>query len=302
MALVLLTALIAPNLVMGIVEGVGIRLGGGNVASMGLYPEMIAIISAYTFLYSLESRARAAFLFLVGLAGTLITQTRGIEISLFIVLTVLAAGWAKTSRRSSNTLIAGLMAFVLFAGAVTVAVGPARIWYIFNRGQDIEGIETASGRTGVWKDQIAYCLAHPQGMGYIAGVRTFHRRDFSGNLHAALTNIGGTDNSFMEVLVDAGWLALALYLLMMVRTIALGWRIANRNSSVIVASDTVFRHPIRCATLLLFYCLAQGTENSSYAIPMFGAFYCQYIFIAIILGASATVLIASRPRHPSLAR
>jgi hypothetical protein len=134
-------------------------------------------------------------------------------------------------------------------------------------------------------------------MGYIAGVRAFHRRDYATNLHAALTNIGGTDNSYMEVLTDAGWPALAIYLAILSRTIFLGWRFSRKRelpgSPWLSASRC---HPLRCSLLLLLFCLAEGTESSTYVIPMSGSFYCQNILLSIILGISTGMVIASRSR------
>jgi hypothetical protein len=268
---------------------------------MAFYPEVIAIISAYTFLYSLESRTRSAFFFLIGLTVTLVAQTRGVEITLLIVLAVLAIGWANTGRRAAQFLISGLVAVVLIAGVALAAFGPERIWNLFNRGQDVDTLLTFSGRTGVWADQIDYCLSHPQGMGYISGVRTFRRRDYATNLHAALTNIGGTDSAYMQVLVDAGWFGIALYLIMMAKTIALGRRMVMKCSPATLVTAGAAYHPLRCALLVLMFCLIEGIESSVYVLPLFGSFYSQNIIIAIILGASGGVVVASRPRHPSIA-
>jgi hypothetical protein len=300
-AIVLVTLPIAPSLVMLQVQGAGIRLIGGSVAQMGFYPELIAIISAYTFLYSLESRTRSALFFLIGLACTLAVRSRGAEISLLIVLLALAIGWARMGRRSSYLLISGFVAVLLIAGVALAAVGPERIWNIFNRGQDLEGILTASGRTGVWADQIAYCVAHPQGMGYVAGVRTFRRSDYSTNLHAALTNIGGTDSSYMQVLVDGGWLGIAFYLIMMTKTIVLGRRFSRVRSPAPLAPAGLVYHPLRCALLVLMFCLIEGIETPVYVLPLWGPFYCQNLLIAIILGASGSAIIASRQLQSSAA-
>jgi hypothetical protein len=207
------------------------------------------------------------------------------------------------SKRSAYLFVSALMAFTLLASAVIGEIGGERIWQAFNRGQDVEGILTASGRTGVWAEVIRYSLIHPQGMGYIAGIRGSRIAPNSdASMHGTLKNLGGTDNSFMEVLTDAGWLALALYLLMLFRTIAMGWRFAKKDASAALASDIYVRHSIRCALLLLMFCLAEGMEGSIFTIPLLGAFYCQNILIAMILGASANILVASRPRHASLAK
>jgi O-antigen ligase len=200
-------------------------------------------------------------------------------------------------RRSAYIVIVGLTASMLFAGVVLGSIGGGRIWNTFNRGGDTENILTASGRVGVWEDLIQYCVNHPQGMGYIAGVRTFRRSDFSTNLHATLTKLGGTDDSYMEVLADAGWLALALYLAMIAKTIALGWRSIKRLPPVTRTSDPATGHALRCALLLLFNFLLEGMESTYFVVPMQGAFYCQNIIVAIILGASASVLVSSRSRY-----
>jgi O-antigen ligase len=226
-----------------------------------------------------------------------------VEISTAVIVAVIVLKWARMSKKAAYIVVAGAMGCALVGGAVVSVTGVERLWAIFNRGQDLSGLETASGRTGVWRDQIIYCISHPQGMGYIAGVRAFHRRDFATNLHAALTNIGGTDNSYMEVLTDAGWLALALYVFVLAKTFSLGWRFAKRPyRSHFLDSGRVLHHPLRCALFLFSFCLAEGMESSMYTIPMFECFYVQNILIAMILGASATMLVASRPAPDAIAR
>jgi hypothetical protein len=299
--LVLLTLPIAPSLVMLYVPGAGIRLIGGNVASVGLVCATMVIVSAYCFLHSLEPRTRSVLFILPGVAGSLAVQSRGLDISLFIVLAVIAFGWARRSRRSAHIAIAGLMAGFLLVGVMVGALGGGRLWKAFNRGQDLENIETASGRTGVWADVLKYSITHPQGMGYIAGIRTFHRSDYSTNLHATLTKPGGTDNAFFEVLADAGWLALGLYLIILAKTVASGLRFVKKRSSAASPSNNIIRHSIRCALLLLLFYLLEGMESPVFVMPLFGAFYFQNITIAIILGASASLIKTSRPRYAVLA-
>ncbi len=296
--LVLSTLLVAPSLVMTFVEGAGIRLTGGTLGQVPVIGPIIAVISAFTFLHSLESRVRSAFFFIAGIGGTLATQSRGADISLVIVLIMMVLAWGGRRRRSAYFLASGLLAFVLVVGVLIGYVGADRIWNVFNRGEDTENLITASGRTGVWKDQIAYCLSHPQGMGYIAGVRSFRRRDYSANLHAALTNIGGTDNSYMQTLTDAGWLAIGFYLWILAKTVSLGWRSSKRGEiSRISPADLEMSLALRCALFVLFFCLIEQMESSMFVIPMWGPFYFQNILIAIILGASANAILLSRNRN-----
>src|SRR5271166_6564918 len=83
LGLLVLVLLAIPFKLPGLViflGGHGLRLIGGAVAPMPLTCPIIAIISAYTFLHSLEPRTRAAFFFFVGLCTTLATQSRGAEI------------------------------------------------------------------------------------------------------------------------------------------------------------------------------------------------------------------------------
>jgi hypothetical protein len=295
--LVLLTLTFNPTIVMAVIPGVGIRLGGGAVAPVTVICPMIAIISAYAFLYSLESRVRSTFFFLVGLAGTLITQSRGSELALFFSLAILGIGWAKTSRRSAYVFISGFMAFILLSGVVVGAVGGGRIWNTFNRGESAEGIASASGRTQVWNFVIQYCMTHPQGMGYVAGFRTIFRKYFALGLQVNVNGIGNAHNVYMQVLADAGWLALAIYLIMMVKIVSLGWRFAKKRALVTFESDSVPRHAIQCALVLLIFYYAEGMDAADFCIPLRAAFYMQNIIIAIILGASARMLAASRTRR-----
>jgi O-antigen ligase len=301
-AAVLLAVPFVPSLVMEVVPGAGIRIVGGTVGSTPVLCPIIAIISAYSFLNSLESRVRATVFFLVGLAGTLTTQSRGSEIALFIVLVILSLGWAKQTRRTAYIFIYSFAASILIAAAVVGSVGGGRIWEIFNRGQDVAGIATASGRTEIWKFAIQYSITHPLGMGYVAGFRNIFTNHFDLNFEGDVTHLGTTHNTFVQYLVDGGWLGLALYLIMSAKVVALGWRLAKKRPLVTLASECSARHAIRCALLLLVFCFAEGMDTSVFTIPLQGAFYYQNVILAIILGASANIIIASRPRFTSLAK
>jgi hypothetical protein len=237
---------------------------------------------------------------LVGLTGLAITQVRGSEIALFLVLAILVIEWAKTNRRSAYLLISGMMASLLLTSVVVGIIGGGRIWNTFNRNQDTANILTASGRTGVWGSVIEYTVIHPQGMGYIAGIRTFHGGEYASNLSATLTKMGGTDNSYLEVLADAGWLALALYLIMMTKIVFLGWRFVTRYSVGSLAANSLAQHTVRCALLLFMFFLAEGMESSVFETPLSPGFYLQNIVIAIILAASSSLrLVPSKLNSPS---
>jgi O-antigen ligase len=297
LAVVLFALAVNTDLVMQVLPGVGIRLRGGAVAPVTVICPMIALISAYSFLHSLESRFRASIFFLIGLAGTLLTQIRGCEIALLLSLLFLASLWAKSSKRAMYLFISGLMASILFSVAVAAVVGPERIWNKFNRGQSVEGIESASGRTELWVFVVRYCVAHPWGMGYVDGFRVIFRQYFSLSTGQNLSQLGTAHNTYLDVLAGAGWLALAVYLIIIAKTVRLAWRFASRETSPSPAMDSAPRHAIRCALVLLIFCLAYGMGATEFSAPMRAGFYILYIIIAIILGASAGKIAGARPRN-----
>jgi O-antigen ligase len=297
LAVVILTLPFAPSMVFSFVEGAGIRLLGGAVAPVPVICPIIEIISVYSFLHSLESKGRSVLFFLVGLAGTLITQSRGSELSLLLSLAILGAGWAKTGKKPAYFFISSLMASILIFGAAVGAIGGGRIWSIVNRGQSSEGIASASGRTDIWKFTIQYCMAHPQGMGYVAGFRTKEREYFASGSLSNLTVLGNAHNTYFQVLADAGWLALAVYLLMLAKLFALGRKFLRRPTVATAVTGNAAIHAIRCALLLLIFCLAEGMDGADFCVPLREPFYLQNIVVAIILGISARLLVAFRTRY-----
>jgi O-antigen ligase len=301
LAAVLVAIPLASTFVFVILPGAGIRLTGGAVAPVTVICPFISIISAYSFLHSLEPRIRSFLFFLVGLAGTAISQTRGAEIALFLMLVAIVLGWARLKRQSAHLFIAGLMASILIGTVIVGAIGGESIWKIFNRGGDTENVMTGSGRAEVWKFAVSYTLTHPQGMGYVAGFRTLFPNHFDLYVNGDQSHLGNTHNTFLQYLADAGWLALGLYLIMMAKTLALGWRFSKKPALVGLASDSVTRHATRCALLLLVYCLLEGMEASDFAIPLRQPFSIQYAVVAMILGISAGRLAASRARYFPLA-
>jgi hypothetical protein len=101
----------------------------------------------------------------------------------------------------------------------------------------------------------------------------------------------------MEVLADAGWLALALYLTLIVKTIILGLRFTKKAHLLTDDPDRDTRHALRCCLLLFMFFLIEGMEGSDFVIPLRQEFYFQFTIIAVILGASTSMLLASRPRR-----
>jgi O-antigen ligase len=194
------------------------------------------------------------------------------------------------------------MASLLLFGAVVGAVGGGRIWNRFNRGQDAAGIASASGRTEIWDFVIRYCIKHPQGMGYVAGFRILYRNYWELGQQVITSRIGGAHNNYLQVLADAGWLALAVYLIMLIKIVRLALRFTKQQPLSRYAPDRESRDALRCWLLLLIYCFVDGMDSSDMMIPMWPSYYWQYIIIAIILGISARMIAASRARHLIMAK
>jgi O-antigen ligase len=168
---------------------------------------------------------------------------------------------------------------------------------VFNRGQSAEGIASASGRVENWKFVIQYCSTHPQGMGYVAGFRILFKEYYVLGVQLFADRIGNAHNTYMQTLADAGWLALGVYLVLLVRIILLGLRFTKKKLLLTVASDSRSSHAIRCSLILLVFCLAVGMDGADCCVPLRAPYYLQNITIAIILGISARMLTTSSARN-----
>lgn len=298
--LVLAVLPFAPQIVFTYIQGAGIRLLGGPVAPVVLVCPAIAVISAYSLLHSLESRRRSAFFLAIGFLGTLVTQSRGAELALLLSLAVLGINWAAARRRSALLFLFWSTVCFVLSSSLAGFIGLDQVWNTFNRNESVEGIKSASGRTDIWEFVIKYCLRHPQGMGYVAGFRVYFKNYSNPGLQVIVSHIGGAHNAFIQVLSDAGWLSLVLYLIVLVKTIALGRKVVMAHYLNVAPSDRLALHAIRCSLVLLILCLAGGMEDSAYSMPLREPFYFQSIVIAIILGVSARMIAACRAQNRAL--
>jgi O-antigen ligase len=196
--------------------------------------------------------------------------------------------------------ISGIILILLLFGGFVEFIGTDRIWNIFNRGEDVSGIESASGRTYIWSFVFHYCISHPWGMGYVAGFRTIFRDYYSLGLPLVVSRIGNAHNAFIQVLADAGWPALAVYLIMMARIIVIAWRAVKVSSSKNAEYGCAPGQVMACALALLLFCLVCGITGADFVVPLRASYYFQNIVIAIILGAYARALIADRAKFRQL--
>jgi hypothetical protein len=297
MLLVGMAIVVAPTLVVDLAGGM--RLAGGSVGNVHVICPFIAIVSAYSYLYSLEPRRSSVSWFIVGIVGTALTQTRGAEIALFFVLCILGFIWARRNLRAASFFATIALMFSLLVTLIFATGHSGDLWQKFNRGEGVENIMSLSGRTDTWAEVTSYCMQHPQGMGYIAGLRASHFT--AGSTDPVLNKMGGTDNSYFETLADGGWLGLALYLLILIKTMLLGWRqVKNRGHNGHGRNghnvEAIWRHAISCSLLLLVFCLCDAMDGSEFALPMQQPFYFQWITLAILMGAASTIILARR-RH-----
>lgn len=297
--LVVITLPFEPDFVMPVAARY-FRLIGGAVAPMPVICPVIAIISAYAFFYSLESKSRSIVFFAAGLGGTLATQARSSELVLLLSLLIIVIIRARVGRRAAYLFTSGFIFSMLLIGILMGFIGFDRIWNYFNRGQELKGIESASGRIQIWNFVVNYCMAHPLGMGYVAGFRIIFRNYFGIEQQVEVTHIGNAHNSFFQVLADAGWLALAIYLIMIAMIVFLGWRFIYTSPTVVLESNSVPRHAMMCALIMFLFCLLDGTATSDFDVPLRAAFYIQNLIIAMILGISARMIAVSHMLYDSL--
>ena len=291
----LILLVVDPSLVMFYEPGVGIRFGG-LIGPVPLECPVIAIVSAYFFLHSLESKGRSIALFFLGFAGAMSTHARGCEIALMLSLSLLVVRWAFGSKRSLSIVIPGFVLLILLSGVAFGAYGGKHIWSAFNRGENVAAIETASGRTQMWHFVLQYSLTHPQGMGYVAGFRVLFRDYFTLGLLLDPTRIGNAHNAYVQVLADAGWLALAIYLIIVINLLRLAWRFSNRRLCLRYAVNGTYRNAIECMLYIFIYEAIGGISAADGVVPLRVSFYWYIISVAVILGISTSMIVDYRSR------
>jgi hypothetical protein len=294
--LLLLVLPFKPQLAI-ITTGYGIRLLGGGICSVYIVCPVIAIISACSFLHSLESKILSAFFFLASTIALIASQWRGAEISLILVLIVLGIEWARTGKHLVIKISMIAVTAVLLTGLVLAMFGSHRVWVAVSHNQIGGDLLGGSGRVVQWKALLQYSVDHPLGMGYVARPE----RPVKGGPWEQY-KVEGIDNGYLEVLGVAGWLALAVYAMILVKTVALGWSCANKRSFLSVPNNAVTSVSLQCTMLLFMYCFVEQMENSEFVIPLRQSFYIQYIIIAIILGQSAAMLSAAHSADARLTK
>jgi O-antigen ligase len=134
-------------------------------------------------------------------------------------------------------------------------------------------------------------------MGYVAGFRLQFRQYYSLGLTLNPARIGNCHNAYVQVLADAGWLALAVYLIMLAKIVWLAWRLANQRRYLEFAPDKASHSAIECSVLMFIFALIGEMSSADADIPLRASFYWQNIIVAIILGISTNMLTASRSRR-----
>lgn len=126
MSLVAVAVVVTPTAVL--IYDRGIRLAGGSIGIVHVLCPFIAVVSAYSYLYSFEPRRSSITWFFVGFVGSMLTRSRGAEIALFLVLCILGITWARRNLRSASffatiALMASLFATFIFATEIAARFG-----------------------------------------------------------------------------------------------------------------------------------------------------------------------------------
>ena len=78
----------------------------------------------------------------------------------------------------------------------------------------MDSFKNFGGRLSISKWTIDRLLVDPWGLGYVAGFRNIFL--FQGQINDVITQrIGTTHNSYLEIMIGAGWHALFFYLLIL---------------------------------------------------------------------------------------
>ncbi len=202
---VLAGAIIAPGtaFVPTTSTGGGVQLAG---VFPSIHPDILGLLLCYGVVAAVagvwpqwcSKRSTRVFLGCVFLAELLLSRSRA-SLSLVLVGVVVLAFVDRTRRLK---LLIVLIAFVLLSlGTAPLASGPVSSF--LKRGQSAQNINTLSGRTDNWHQELAASAgSRIGGLGYYAG----HR--FSNEV--GLSNL---DSAYVETIVDLGLVGLGLLVL-----------------------------------------------------------------------------------------
>lgn len=293
--LILVVLVVSPGMVFTTENGQTLRLTGGAVGSTVILGPVIEFLSLYFLLHKIDKPKKGSFFVVFGVIGTLASASRGAIIATLLIMAVIAFVWASDSSARRLRLTTSLLVMSAIAIVVVIVIGGDKLWTVFNRGESTADIEQASGRTYLWRIVLSLVANKPQGLGYVAGFRSAMVSRFDIYFNGDITHLGSAHNTFLQYLLDGGWLGLLCFIIM---TVQLGLLVHHfiRKRSVRKASAPAY-HALCCGAAIELYCLINGVESSAYNIPLQQSFYLQHIAYALMLGGAASLMRDYRKRQ-----
>lgn len=280
--LIIAVFIISPSMVFTTENGQAFRLTGGAVGSTVILGPVIAFISLYFLLHKLDKSPKNLALVIFGVFGTLASASRGAIFAMLVVMAMISFLWATDSATRRLKLTTSILVLLATSALATLVVGSEKIVTAFHRGQSTAEIAQGSGRSYLWQLAFSLVSESPQGLGYVAGFRHAMANRFDIYFNGDISKLGTAHNTFLQYLLDAGWLGLLCFLLLTLQLALLVHRFI-RKASVRKAASAAY-HALCCGTAIELYCLINGIESSAYNIPLQQLFYLQHIAYALILG------------------
>jgi hypothetical protein len=182
--------------------GLGLRILGGAVAPVPLLAVVVVTISMFFFAHRCESPAKSALYASLGVVSLILSQTRTAYLA--VLVAVLLATWGR--QRALPIIGSGLVVL----SALSLWSSSGIVDFIV---RDPESVATGSGRTFIAAWVFEEAIHAPFGLGYVAGFRSAFMREgpsFAGGA-VVVSRIGNAHDSFLEILIGGGWLALVVF-------------------------------------------------------------------------------------------
>ena len=194
----------------------GLRILGGRVASSGISALILYSISLYFMLIGYKNIFRSIIFMIVGLIFIYLSKTRSIYL-MTIVITYSIFLINLVNKNSRVPVKLKPIIFFIFPNFLLIYLfifidSESLINFITR--YNLETFKSFGGRIFIAEWIIGELFANPWGLGYVAGFRGSFL--FQGQIHDVIAQrIGTAHNSYLEILIGAGWHALFLYLIVL---------------------------------------------------------------------------------------
>ena len=194
----------------------GLRILGGRVASSGISALLLYTISLYFLTIGYKSSFRSIIFIIFGLIFIYFSKTRSIYfLTIAITYSIFIVSLFNKSSRIPF-LLKPVFYFILptlIISNLLFFIDAQSVIYFLIR-YNLDSFKNFGGRLSISKWTIDRLLVDPWGLGYVAGFRNIFL--FQGQINDVITQrIGTTHNSYLEIMIGAGWHALFFYLLIL---------------------------------------------------------------------------------------